>query len=144
MSSDGWEVEWITLASNDQKGLIVGYTGNASESAVVILGAHLDSINSLDVNIAPGADDNASGIATMSEVARVFLASGYRPKRTVQFMSYAAEEVGLRPVVSLTPQDPSFERLVEESFGVALGRVPAPRQQQRPDVPHIDLGRGHD
>ncbi|MBZ0089839.1 MAG: M20/M25/M40 family metallo-hydrolase, partial [Thermoanaerobaculia bacterium] len=41
------------------------------------------------------ADDNASGIATVTEVARVALAHGFAPQRTVQFIAYAAEEVGL-------------------------------------------------
>ena len=45
---------------------------------------------------APGADDDASGIATLTEVLRVAMASGWRPRRTVKFMGYAAEEVGLR------------------------------------------------
>ena len=45
---------------------------------------------------APGADDDASGIATLTEVIRVALANGWKPKRTVKFMGYAAEEVGLR------------------------------------------------
>ncbi len=49
----------------------------------------------------------------------VLVTDRYHAKRSI----LTAEEVGLRPVVSLTPQDPSFERLVEESFGVALGRV---------------------
>ena len=46
---------------------------------------------------APGADDDdASGIATLTEVIRIALASGWQPRRTVKFMGYAAEEVGLR------------------------------------------------
>jgi bacterial leucyl aminopeptidase len=43
----------------------------------------------------PGADDDASGVASLSEVARVLLESGYRPKRTIEFMAYSAEEEGL-------------------------------------------------
>ena len=45
---------------------------------------------------APGADDDASGIATLTEVLRIAMAEGYRPRRTVMFMGYSAEEVGLR------------------------------------------------
>lgn len=41
------------------------------------------------------ADDDASGIATLTEVMRVFLKNG-QPKRSVKFIAYAAEEVGLR------------------------------------------------
>ncbi|MEK7721682.1 MAG: M20/M25/M40 family metallo-hydrolase, partial [Elusimicrobiota bacterium] len=46
--------------------------------------------------IAPGADDNASGIAALTEAIRVIVASGYKPKKTLKFMGYSAEEVGLR------------------------------------------------
>jgi bacterial leucyl aminopeptidase len=45
---------------------------------------------------APGADDDASGIASLTEVIRVLMANNYRPERTIEFMAYAAEEVGLR------------------------------------------------
>ncbi|MEK6626877.1 MAG: M20/M25/M40 family metallo-hydrolase, partial [Bdellovibrionota bacterium] len=38
---------------------------------------------------------NASGIATLTEIVRVLMTSSYRPKHTIKFMAYAAEEVGL-------------------------------------------------
>src|SRR5690606_24879831 len=66
---------------------------------IVVLGGHLDSISYVgtgDGMDAPGADDDASGIATLTEVLRIAMAEGYRPRRTVMFMGYAAEEVGLR------------------------------------------------
>jgi leucyl aminopeptidase len=54
----------------------------------------MDSINQSGGS-APGADDNASGVAVLDEVARAALSLGYRPDRTVIFYAYAAEEVGL-------------------------------------------------
>ena len=45
---------------------------------------------------APGADDDGSGIATLTEILRIAMANGWKPKRTIKFMGYAAEEVGLR------------------------------------------------
>lgn len=44
---------------------------------------------------APGADDDASGIASLTEVIRVLLDSGWRPKRTLEIFAYSAEEIGL-------------------------------------------------
>jgi leucyl aminopeptidase len=35
-------------------------------------------------------------VAGLSEVIRAALSHGYRPRRTVKFMAYAAEEIGLR------------------------------------------------
>ena len=83
-----------------QPSVILTIRGNELPNEVVVLGAHLDSINvsagGSNTQVAPGADDDASGIATLTEVIRVALASGWKPKRTVKFMGYAGEEVGLR------------------------------------------------
>jgi len=73
-------------------------TGNSGET--IIIGAHLDSINggsaTAETQRAPGADDDASGVATLSEIIRVLMATNYQPKRNIRFIAYAAEEVGLR------------------------------------------------
>ena len=77
--------------------LTIAGTDLANETVVV--GAHLDSILSFgmsDKARAPGADDDASGVASMTEAIRAIIASGYRPRRTIHVIAYAAEEVGLR------------------------------------------------
>lgn len=82
-----------------QPSVILTIEGNELKDEIVVLGAHLDSISSTgsgEYMNAPGADDDASGIATLTEVLRVLMDKHYRPKRTVMFMGYAAEEVGLR------------------------------------------------
>ncbi|HSR98391.1 MAG TPA: M20/M25/M40 family metallo-hydrolase [Kofleriaceae bacterium] len=80
-----------------QKSVILTIRGTTRPDEVVIIGGHLDSIAvGGNASNAPGADDDASGIATLDHVAHTLLAAGYRPERTVQFMAYAAEEVGLR------------------------------------------------
>jgi leucyl aminopeptidase len=83
-----------------QPSVILTIRGNEFPNEVVVLGGHLDSINvsggGSTGQRAPGADDDASGIATLTEVLRIAMASGWKPKRTVKFMGYAAEEVGLR------------------------------------------------
>jgi leucyl aminopeptidase len=83
-----------------QPSVILTIRGNEFPNEVVVLGGHLDSINASGGGStsqrAPGADDDASGIATLTEVLRIAMASGWKPKRTVKFMGYAAEEVGLR------------------------------------------------
>ena len=83
-----------------QPSVILTIRGTELPNEIVVLGAHLDSINgSAGGNVsqrAPGADDDASGIATLTEVLRIAMANGWKPRRTVKFMGYAAEEVGLR------------------------------------------------
>ncbi|MBZ4396678.1 M20/M25/M40 family metallo-hydrolase [Myxococcus sp. AS-1-15] len=92
-------VELFTHALWAQPSVILTIQGTqqvpAGDEEIVVLGGHLDSTN-LSGSAAPGADDNASGISTLSEVIRVAMASNYQPLRTVKFMAYAAEEVGLR------------------------------------------------
>lgn len=56
----------------------------------VVLGAHLDSVAG-----SPGADDNASGVAVLLEVARRLRAAPPRPDVTVHIAFFGAEE-GLR------------------------------------------------
>src|SRR5690606_30536691 len=74
--------------------LIMTIEGAEQPDEYVIIGGHADSITQFASN-APGADDNASGIATITEVIRVLLDNNYKPQKTVQFMAYAAEEIGL-------------------------------------------------
>lgn len=82
-----------------QPSVVLTIPGTTLAAEVVILGAHQDSTRSgcsSNSNcVAPGADDDGSGIATLSEVIRVAMAAGFQPQRTVQFIGYAAEEVGL-------------------------------------------------
>lgn len=88
------------VAVTPQPSVVLTIPGTTLPDEVVILGGHQDSTRSgCSTNpacVAPGADDDASGIATLSEVIRVVLDSSFQPQRTVQFMAYAAEEVGLR------------------------------------------------
>lgn len=49
----------------------------------------------------------------------VLVTDRYHAKRSL----LVAEEVGLEPVVSLTPRAPSLDRLVRESVAVGVGRV---------------------
>lgn len=85
----GWPQKSVSL-------VIAGSGANRAET--VVLGGHLDSIASgpAETVRAPGADDDASGVASLTEVIRVLLAAGWKPQRSIEFIAYAAEEVGLR------------------------------------------------
>jgi Zn-dependent M28 family amino/carboxypeptidase len=65
----------------------------------VLLMAHLDHVGvepkKTGDQIFNGAMDNATGIATMLEVARAMAESGTRPKRSILFAAVTAEERGL-------------------------------------------------
>lgn len=76
-----------------QASIIATIEGSERPDEIVILGGHADSIS--DEHKAPGADDNASGISSITEVIRVMMAHNFKPKRTIKLMAYAAEEIGL-------------------------------------------------
>lgn len=92
-------VRTVTHSGYPQPSVVLTMVGSESPQEIVVLGGHLDSVNWLSwppsKGRAPGADDNASGIAAITEVLRTAVQAGWRPKRTVQLMGYAAEEVGL-------------------------------------------------
>jgi hypothetical protein len=64
--------------------------GTDKAGEIVLLGAHFDSWHG-----ATGATDNATGVAAMMEVLRIFRATGLRPRRTVRIGLWGAEEQGL-------------------------------------------------
>lgn len=89
-------VEFFNHSSWDQPSVILTIQGTTND--VIVVGGHQDSINGYfggATSRAPGADDNASGIATVSEVIRILVQSNYKPTKTLKFIAYAAEEVGL-------------------------------------------------
>ncbi len=76
----------------------------ALKNEYLVIGAHLDHLGmggsgSLDRSSKPaihhGADDNASGTAGVMALARWFASRGDRPKRSLVFMCFSGEELGL-------------------------------------------------
>ena len=65
--------------------------GSDKKDELVLMGAHFDS-NSNHATQAPGADDNASGAAAVTEVARVL--AGCKPRRGVRLLLFSNEEKG--------------------------------------------------
>jgi Zn-dependent M28 family amino/carboxypeptidase len=91
---------------------IVRGSDPALKDTYVLLSAHYDHIGvrgSGEDRIFNGANDNASGTATLLEIAEAFAQLRNRPRRTLVFVAYFGEELGLlgsryyssRPVVPL-------------------------------------------
>lgn len=90
--------EWTHVAHFQQQSVILTIEGSEKPEEIVVIGGHADSISMEhgDENKrSPGEDDNASGIAAVTEVLRVLMQNNYKPKKTIQFMAYAGEELGL-------------------------------------------------
>lgn len=68
--------------------------GSDPDAGVILISAHLDAIGAKDGKVVLGANDDASGVAAVLELARA-LSAGGQPKRSVMFVGYGAEEIGL-------------------------------------------------
>ena len=75
-------------------GLVEG-SDPALSHETVVFSAHFDHEGTWDGNIYHGADDNGSGTVGVLELARAFAASPQKPKRSLLFAIFAAEERGL-------------------------------------------------
>lgn len=60
-------------------------TGSKKPEEIIIVGAHYDSVSG-----SPGANDNASGVAALLELARNFKEQS--PERTLRFVAFVNEE----------------------------------------------------
>ncbi|WP_295708958.1 M20/M25/M40 family metallo-hydrolase [uncultured Brevundimonas sp.] len=74
----------------------MGYLQGSDPSAgVILISAHLDHIGVRpDGVVMYGANDDASGVAAVLELARAMAAAG-QPKRSILFVGYGSEELGL-------------------------------------------------
>jgi len=65
----------------------------AMDSQVIVVSAYYDGLGvGPDGRLYPGANDNASGVAAMLEIARVLKEGGFQPKKTVLFIAWAGGE----------------------------------------------------
>lgn len=73
------------LRGSTHNNVVATLAGADPELPWLVVGAHFDTVAGT-----PGADDNASGVAVLLEVAR--LAAQLRPARTLQFVGFNLEE----------------------------------------------------
>lgn len=105
--TDGYKQSFsakIDSAHQTQVANVVAYLDNGAAKTVVI-GAHYDHLGtgeqsgSLDPNpkgkIHNGADDNASGVSGVLELARYFAKNGVKEQQNFLFICFSGEELGL-------------------------------------------------
>lgn len=101
--------------------------GVALDKQAIIVTAHLDGLGtSPDGVLYPGANDNASGVATMLEIARVLKTGEYSPDRTIIFIAWTggdrSEQLDLYEVINFNPNLKNFQiEGVIELTGVGAG-----------------------
>lgn len=99
ITNNRWTITEETQSLSNQKSIVARLEGQSKADETIIIGAHLDSIVSRSGNStldnAPGADDDASGIAVLTDILRVIEAHQLTFDRSIEIQAYAAEEVGL-------------------------------------------------
>lgn len=97
-------IEYVKTRTHNVIAMLPGNNKNLSKEYVVI-GGHYDHLGFGGRNsgsrmpdtlaVHNGADDNASGIASILEIAQQFKNKKYKPERSILFMAFGAEEMGL-------------------------------------------------
>lgn len=86
-----------TTTAENIVGLIKGTDESLKHEAVIIC-AHFDHDGTNGIQILNGADDNASGVAGLLEIAEAYSLAhknGHRPRRSILLAAWNAEEQGL-------------------------------------------------
>ncbi len=82
-----------------QYNVVADKIGTINPDTFFVVGSHYDCYASFDTltyfNNSPGADDNASSVAAILEMARLFQKYNIQPIKTLRIELYAAEELGL-------------------------------------------------
>lgn len=79
-----------TNSAGVARNVLADITGAEKPEEIVLAGGHLDCWD-----ISQGATDNGLGSAIVMEMAHALAAIGKRPRRTLRFALWAAEEIGL-------------------------------------------------
>jgi hypothetical protein len=78
---------------------VFGVIEGRNKSGFVVVGAHYDHLGIGEAvdgdSIYNGADDNASGVSAVLQIAKAFVESGQQPERTIIFAFWDGEESGL-------------------------------------------------
>lgn len=77
---------------------VIGYIEGSDpvlKKEAVMIGGHLDHLG-YNHEMMPGANDNASGVAVMLGIAEAIKKSGLKPKRSIIFNFFGAEEQGVK------------------------------------------------
>jgi aminopeptidase YwaD len=85
--SSGLPVEsrHVPFHGRSYSNIVATLRGRSDSKGGLLLGAHYDAASG-----SPGADDNASGVSVLLEIARIF--QGIETERTIEFVAFTLEE----------------------------------------------------
>ena len=100
-----------------QYNIVAAISGTELNAGTVIIGAHYDSIGAPrndGAAYAPGANDNASGVAALLEMARILSVAQY--KASIMFVFFSAEEFNRQGSIA-------FAAWIQERNADVLGMI---------------------
>ncbi|UCE42993.1 MAG: M20/M25/M40 family metallo-hydrolase [Candidatus Aminicenantes bacterium] len=98
---------------------VVGYVEGSDsllKKECLVIGGHFDHCGEHMGMVFPGANDNASGSAVVMEIAEAFSRLNKNPKRSVVFVLFGGEEMGLQGSTYFANHLPSQFDLVDGMF----------------------------
>jgi hypothetical protein len=98
---------------------VVGYVEGSDprlKKECLVIGGHFDHCGEHMGMIFPGANDNASGSAVVMEIAEAFSKLRKKPKRSVVFVLFGGEEMGLQGSTYFADHLPSQFDMVDGMF----------------------------
>ena len=104
LSDLGWEPQLETF-DNGGINIVAEQPGTTTDGGTLLIGAHYDTVRD-----SPGADDNATAVATLLEVARIFAAQPHL--RSLRLVFFDQEELGLLGSTAYASQPQNLESLV--------------------------------
>ena len=114
---------------------VLGMIPGKNTKEYVIVGAHFDHLGIDPVldgdQIYNGADDNASGVSAVLQIARAFLASGQQPERNVIFAFWDGEEKGLLGTKYFVQTCPMLSKIKGYLNFDMIGRNNKPQQPKQ-------------
>ena len=114
---------------------VLGMIPGKNTKEYVIVGAHFDHLGIDPVldgdQIYNGADDNASGVSAVLQIARAFLASGQQPERNVIFAFWDGEEKGLLGSKYFVQTCPFLSQIIGYRNNDMIGRNNKPQQPKQ-------------
>ena len=108
------DVKKETLTTLETENIVGFVEGTDLKDELIIISAHYDHLGKElghTKKFFAGADDNASGVAALMELAKVFALAkkdGFSPRRSILFLTTTAEEVGMLGSSYYADIDPLF------------------------------------
>lgn len=87
----------LTISSHVEKRTFYNVIGRleGASNKTIIVSAHYDHLGKVGDVMFPGANDNASGVATLFSLMSYYKAKGLKPESNLMFIAFGAEEIGL-------------------------------------------------